>query len=358
MSPSAGGAEQRVGDGVQQRVGIRMAEQARACAGSHAAEHQLAARRPARACPSLRRCAEAASRLHRAPCSQQRLGQREVVRIGDLKFCDAARHQQRRVPQRLDRAGFVGHAVAGALQRLAAACRCGTSAASAPATCRARSSVCATRPVAPRALSVSATGSASRPPTASSLAGVDQRVDPVPARSGSARRRAPAPSPPARRRAAPARRGRRGTLAARVAPPQRATRTRASRLPGAWLPNCVVVRRDARPGCWPGAARQPGPRACAPTIGRPATRRTAWPPRRRRACRRRHKARGRGSGAKRAESDGIDWRCKGGRQALRAAPAGAEGQLESGFFAVRQGTLPPSMLLTGILSFPSMDCLP
>jgi hypothetical protein len=39
----AGGAEQRVGDGVRQRVGIRMAQQAVAVRDAHAAEDQRAA---------------------------------------------------------------------------------------------------------------------------------------------------------------------------------------------------------------------------------------------------------------------------------------------------------------------------
>jgi hypothetical protein len=43
MSPSAGGAQQRIDDGVQQHVGIRVAEQAQAVRNGHAADDQLAA---------------------------------------------------------------------------------------------------------------------------------------------------------------------------------------------------------------------------------------------------------------------------------------------------------------------------
>ena len=64
--------------------------------------------------------------------------------------------------------------VAGALPARRAACRCGTSAASAPATCRRAVSVAATRPSGDATFSVSASRCASRPPTASCCAGVDQ----------------------------------------------------------------------------------------------------------------------------------------------------------------------------------------
>ena len=91
MSPSAGGAEQRVGDRVQQRVGIRVAEQAVAVRDRHAAEDQRPARRPARACPSLRRCAGRARSCGASvrALRSSALGQREVLRPGELEVLRA-----------------------------------------------------------------------------------------------------------------------------------------------------------------------------------------------------------------------------------------------------------------------------
>ena len=69
------------------------------CGDLDAAEDQLAARRPGHACPSLRRRARVGPRgFMRLRCAAQQhgLGQREVLRVGDLEVLDAARHQQRR----------------------------------------------------------------------------------------------------------------------------------------------------------------------------------------------------------------------------------------------------------------------
>jgi hypothetical protein len=114
-----------------------------------------------------------------------------------FRFSASPSHQQRPQAQRLDGAGLVGHRVAGGASA-AAAGPGGTSAASAPPTGRLARTVAHAATAIGR-LSVSATGSASRPPTASS----SRRRSagrPRPAAAGSARRRAPAPSRGRRRR--------------------------------------------------------------------------------------------------------------------------------------------------------------
>ena len=86
-------------------------------------------------------------------------------------------HQSRRMPGTLHRAGFVGDRRRAHLaQRRAQRCRRETAAASARTTGRVRSSVMPTRPSSPR-FSVSASGTASRPPLSSCADLVDQPAE-------------------------------------------------------------------------------------------------------------------------------------------------------------------------------------
>ena len=52
------------------------------------------------------------------PALQKRLGQREVLGVGELQVLRTARHQQGREPDALDRAGLIGHGIAGALEAM------------------------------------------------------------------------------------------------------------------------------------------------------------------------------------------------------------------------------------------------
>ena len=188
-----------------------------------------------------------------------------------LRFSAEPAHQLRRAgrPPRSALASSVAPR-AGRAAAHRAACRCGTSAASAPARRRRAASV---------ALARLAVGALER-------VGHRQRQQAADARRrgrrrsarrsirrapGSAPRRAPAPS---RRRARRARRssaGRRRRVAARVAPPQRAT---ARRGPGGQRGQRVEVRRRRARATTSDAAQASAPRASAASVcatsGRPA----------------------------------------------------------------------------------------
>ena len=191
-----------------------------------AAEHQLAAGHQRVHVPAF---ADANARQRSCGTTpQHRLGQREVFRVGHLEVLRAAgaraaapaRAPRSRWPRRSPRRPR-------APARRAAG-RCGTSAASAPATCRRAAACAATRPSGAAALSVSATRWASRPPTAScSQAAISASIC-----VGVTRQRAASctstqscgPAPRSRSACSPLR-----TLAARVAPP---TCSRCSPSPG------------------------------------------------------------------------------------------------------------------------------
>jgi hypothetical protein len=126
----------------------------------HAANDQLAPRHQRVHVPAL-----SDSKVHVCLLLSTALGQCEIkVGIGHLEILRAAGHQQRVQAQGLHGAGFVGDA-SPATARGLAACRCETSAASAPAICRCGPPWRHTRPPAPSLLSVSASLCASRPPT-------------------------------------------------------------------------------------------------------------------------------------------------------------------------------------------------
>ena len=242
----------------------------RACAGSSRRRAPAAGRRRAHACPSLRRCAVVVMRraLPHARCSR-RSASVEVGRPGELEVLELAAHELRREAERLDRARPRRSRRAGLRERLRAAGRGETSAASARPTCRARSSVAATRPVA-SCFSVSASGSASRPPTSSSAQASIRRS--THCGSHQAARGVVHQHPVVRRDAARGQlvQARWPRVCARVAPPQRATQPRSPANSGTWRSNSSSSRRqhDQR-GVEPRAPAASAASVCA-TIARPA----------------------------------------------------------------------------------------
>ena len=222
-----GGAEQRVGDRVAQRVGVGVAEQAVRVRDRHAAQHQRAARHQRVRVPAF---ADAdVGQVHGVPfarAASSRSASAKSRRPGDLEVLESPAHEQRAQAQRLDGARFVGHRRAGRARAPRAACPGETSAASAPPTCRRAVSVAATRP--PLGL-LQRVGHRQREQAADLVAeaGVDQRGRPSRRAPGSAPRRAPAPSRARARRARAARPARRPPCRARCAPPQRGRPSRA-----------------------------------------------------------------------------------------------------------------------------------
>ena len=241
--------------------------QAVAVRDRHAAQHQRPAgdqcvRVPAFADAHLHvRSLGAACAACLAP-QQQALGKREVGRPGELEVVGLAAHEPRCMAQRLDGAGLVGHAAAGARQRLAQQAQ-----AKHLRRLRRPLAVAIERrgdpvAVASACFKVSAIGRASRPPTASPMQASISRST-QPAAPGNARRRAPAPSPGRRRRAAPAPPVRRRRIAARVAPPQASAQpsnagaaAAKSRSPGASTTSVLAMR----------GTRASASRVCATTV--------------------------------------------------------------------------------------------
>jgi hypothetical protein len=207
-----------------------------------------------------------------------------------LRFSHLAGHQARPQAQGFDGAGFVGDLRAGFAPAPAAAGPGGTSAASAPPTCR-RATPWPARARGHRAcLSVSASGSASRPPTASSRQASIRRSTQAGA-AGSARRRAPAPSRGRRARFAqacrPCRHGGGARGAAAAATQHAVARSRHQR-----SKSVVVGRQHHQRGRRRGTARRPA--ACGhqrPPGQRAYCLGTAVPAR----CPRRHRAPGQSS---------------------------------------------------------------
>jgi hypothetical protein len=151
-----------------------MAQQAVACAGWSRRPAPAAGRSPAGACPSPRRCAGSVVR-HRV--SSRRLGQRKVGRPGDLEVLQSPGTSKRRRPS-------ASMALASSVTWSPARASASLQQAQAEHLRRLRrpqalrGSVSSTRPSCSR-LSVSATGSASRPPTSSPAQAVDQALDPL-----------------------------------------------------------------------------------------------------------------------------------------------------------------------------------
>ena len=173
----AGGAQQRIGDRMQQHVGIGMPQQAALVRNIHAADQQRAARHqrvdvPAFADAEIRRSPQAAL--------EHGLGQCEVIGVGHLEILRAAGHQQRPVAQRLDRRS--PRRSRGCCTRSSACISrpmrniCGVCASH----LSSRSSVCATRPPSSR-LSVSGSLLGEQAAHFVRRAGVDQRIDQAPA---------------------------------------------------------------------------------------------------------------------------------------------------------------------------------
>jgi hypothetical protein len=110
----AGGAEQRVGDGVRQRVGIRMAQQAVAVRDAHAAEDQRAAFDETVHVPAL---ADAQVDVHGRFLSRVSASAKSSGSV-TLKFSSGARTSRGLQTQRLDGAGLVGNGKAGLPRRV------------------------------------------------------------------------------------------------------------------------------------------------------------------------------------------------------------------------------------------------
>ena len=253
------------------------------CGDLDAAEDQLAPGDQGVRVPAFADAPDRAARLHRPLTrdARSRTASASAKSSGrvTLKFSDEPRHQPRRrgpCPS-IALASSVTCAPA-LLQRLGAAGRGETSAASAPATCR-RAAASPRR--GRRASLLQRVGHrqrrAGRRPASSAQASISA-VDPLGRAPGSAPRRAPAPSRRRRRRAAASSaQARRRPSAARVAPPQRATAKRcparhgdpALRTPSSSGASATSISCEPR-------ARRPAPRACARPSARRRARRTAW----------------------------------------------------------------------------------
>ena len=220
---------------------------------------------------------------------QQPLGELEVARPGQLEVLDRARHQRGRSPS-----ASIALASSVTCRRRPrpgprAAGRGGTSAASAPATCRLRSTVACTRPSPLRSLQ--GVGHRQRQQAAHRVvaAGIDQRVDPVGAQQAA---RGVVHQHPVVARARRGRAGRRG----RWPPSGRGWRRRSghpqpSGACGGTMPQHLgVVRGDSTTSTVDARAPAPARPGCAPPRpARPAGH-TAWGRRCRRARPRRRRA--------------------------------------------------------------------
>ena len=288
-------AEQRVGDRVAQRVGIRVAEQAVAVRDLDAAEDEATpgdqrVRVPAFA-DSPRR-GLALSCVHARVSSSRRASSKSPPTVS-LKFSSAPTTRHGAWPSCSIAAAS---SVTSPLACASACCNmrsrniCGVCAAHLPA----RSSVAPTRPSC-SALSVSASGSASRPPTASSRQASISRST----HSGRIRQRAASCTSTQSSGRAPRTSSSSSplaTLRARVAPPQRAAQCRSSANDGTCDSNWSSS--GASTTSVP-AMRGPhrGPTACARPWRARRSAHTVSISLPRNARRRRHTARGRSSGA-------------------------------------------------------------
>ena len=183
---------------------------------------------------------------------------------------------------RLDRAGLVGDRVAGCAPARRRACRCGTSAASAPASCRRAAA--SRRRDRPR-LALQRVGDRQRQQAADGIvaAGVDQRLDPFGAHQAARGVVHQHPVVGARAEPGAARAGRRRR--SRRASRRRSARSarRGSTGRPAARSKSLVVGRDAPPAIRlsRGTAGKRRQRVARPAAG-PRPRRTAWRPARRR----------------------------------------------------------------------------
>ena len=183
-----GGAEQRVGDGVGDRVGVAVADEARARRGTGSRRAPAAGRVVTEPVDvEALTDSDLESLTRRLAPASQRAGPLEVVGLGDLAVAGLAGHDDDPAADRLDQRGVVGALAAGAWARRSTSARkaCGVC----TATSVARSGVATTTPSASTTLIVSVTGTPGTAPSAPSRTAAIDAPRTAPPRRADERRR-------------------------------------------------------------------------------------------------------------------------------------------------------------------------